>query len=43
MFRFMFGVNKNMGLNDVYGFIDPKLIHEGKKFDEIQAYITKCF
>ncbi|KOM34986.1 hypothetical protein LR48_Vigan02g113600 [Vigna angularis] len=40
---YMFGVADNMGLNDVYGFIDPHMTHEENKFDDIQAYITNCF
>ena len=43
VFRYMFTVTVNMGLNDEYGFIDPQLLHEGNKFDDIQAYVTKCF
>jgi len=35
MFRYLFGVTETMGLNDVYGFVDPKLTHEGNKFDDI--------
>jgi len=42
-FRYLSGVTKTMGLNDLYGFIDPQLTHEGNKFDDIQAYVTKCF
>jgi len=30
----MFGVTKTMGLNDLYGFVDPRLTHEGNKFDD---------
>jgi len=37
---YMFGVSNNMGLSDVYGFIDPEPTHEGNKFDDIQAYVT---
>jgi len=40
---YMFGVSNNMGLSDVYGFIDPQLTHVGNKFDDIQAYVTQCF
>jgi len=40
---YMFGVSNNMGLSDVYGFIDPQPTHEGNKFDDIQAYVTQCF
>jgi len=43
MFRYLSSVTETMGLNDLYGFIDPQLTHEGNKFDEIQAYVTKCF
>ena len=39
----MFSVSNNMGLSDVYGFIDPQLTHVGNKFDDIQAYVTECF
>ncbi|KOM27768.1 hypothetical protein LR48_Vigan462s002100, partial [Vigna angularis] len=37
---YMFGISNKMGFNDVYGFIDPYMTHEGNIFDEIQAYIT---
>jgi len=37
LFRYMLDVTENMGLNDLYGFIDPQLTHEGNKF------VTKCF
>jgi len=37
------GVTETMGLNDLYGFIDPQVTHEGNKFDDSQAYVTKCF
>jgi len=43
MFRYMFDVTEIMGPNDLYGFIDPQLTHEGNKFDDIQTYVTKCF
>jgi len=43
MFRYLSGVTETMGLNDLYGFINPQLTHEGNKFDDIQAYVTKCF
>ena len=43
MFRYMFGVIETMGLNDLYGFIDPQLTQEGNKLDDIQPYVTKCF
>jgi len=43
MFRYLFGVTQTMGLNDLYGFIDPQLTHEGNKFDNIQPYMTKFF
>jgi len=43
MFRYLFGVTKTMGLNDLDGFVDPQLIHEGNKFDDIQSYMTGCF
>jgi len=36
-------VTETMGLNDVYGFVDPQLTHEGNKFDDIQSYVTGCF
>ena len=39
----MFGVSNNMGLSDVYGFIDPQITHADNNFDDIQAYITQCF
>jgi len=38
--KYMFGVSNNMGLSDVYGFIDPQLTHAGNKFDDILAYVT---
>jgi len=41
--RYMFGVNNNMGLSDVYGFVDPQLTHVGIKFCDIQAHLTQCF
>ncbi|KOM49422.1 hypothetical protein LR48_Vigan08g024900 [Vigna angularis] len=41
--KYMFGVSNKMGFNDVYGFIDPYMTHEGNIFDDIQAYITSCF
>ena len=41
--RYMFSVSNNMGLSDVYGFIDPQLTHVGNKFDDIQSYVTECF
>jgi len=41
MFRYLSGVTETMGLNDLYGFVDPQLTHEGNKFDETQAYVTK--
>jgi len=43
MFRYLFGVTETMGLNDVYGFVNPQLTHEGNKFDDIQSYVTGCF
>jgi len=43
MFRYLSDVTETMGLNDLYGFINPQLTHEGNKFDDIQAYVTKCF
>ena len=43
MFRYLSGVTKAMGLNDLYGFVDPQLTHEGNKFQDTQAYVTKCF
>jgi len=36
-------VTETIGLNDLYGFADPQLTHEDNKFDETQAYVTKCF
>jgi len=39
----MSGVTETMGLNDLYWFIDPLLTHEDNKFDDIQAYVTKCY
>jgi len=36
MFRYLFGVTETVGLNDVYGFVDPQLTHVGNKFDDIQ-------
>ena len=43
MFRYLSGVTEIMGLNDLYGFVDPQLTHEGNKFDDIQSYVTECF
>ena len=43
LFRYMLDVTENMGLNDLYGFIDPQLTQEGNKLDDIQPYVTKCF
>jgi len=43
MFRYLSSVTETMGLNDVYGFVDPQLTHEGNKFDDIQSYVTECF
>ena len=43
MFRYLSGVTETMGLNDVYGFVDPQLTHESNKFDDIQLYVTGCF
>jgi len=43
MFRYLSGVTETMGLNDLYGFVDPQLTHEDNKFDDTQAYVTKCF
>ncbi|KOM34515.1 hypothetical protein LR48_Vigan02g066500 [Vigna angularis] len=40
---YMFGVNNNLGYNDVYGFIDPQVIHETNDFDEITTYLTSKF
>jgi len=37
----MCGVIENTGLNDVYGFIDLQLTHEGNKFDD--THVTKYF
>ena len=30
-------VSLEIRLNDVYGFIDPQLTHEGNKFDDTQT------
>ena len=38
MFRYLSGVTKTMGLNDLYG----QKFDEGNKFDDTQAYVTKC-
>jgi len=43
MFRYLSGVTETMGLNDVYGFVDPQLTYEGNKFDDIQSYVIGCF
>jgi len=43
MFRHMSGVIETMGLNDLYGFVNPQLTHEGNKFHDTQAYVTNCF
>jgi len=43
IFRYLSGVIEIMGLNDLYGFVDPQLTHEGNKFDDTEAYVTKCF
>ena len=43
MFMYLSGVTKTIGLNDLYGFVDPQLILEFNKFDDTQAYVTKCF
>ena len=43
MFRYLSGVTKIMGLNDLDGFVDPQLTHEGNTFDDIQSYMTGCF
>ncbi|KOM58162.1 hypothetical protein LR48_Vigan11g119600 [Vigna angularis] len=40
---YMFGVSNKMGFNDLYGFIDPQMTHEGNKFDDIQEYVISCF
>ncbi|KOM37347.1 hypothetical protein LR48_Vigan03g072800 [Vigna angularis] len=40
---YMFGVSNNLGYNDVYGFIDPHVIHETNDFDEITTYLTRRF
>ncbi|KOM48375.1 hypothetical protein LR48_Vigan07g207900 [Vigna angularis] len=40
---YMFGVNNNLGYNDVYGFIDPQVIHEANDFDDITTYLTSRF
>jgi len=39
----MCGVAENTGLSDVYWFTNPRLTHEGNKFDDTQAYMTKFF
>ncbi|WVZ21040.1 hypothetical protein V8G54_008362 [Vigna mungo] len=38
--KYMFGVSNNLGYNDVYGFIDPQIIHEGNNFYDITTYLT---
>jgi len=43
MFRYLSSVTETMGLNDLYRFVDPQLTHEGNKFDDNQACVTKCF
>jgi len=43
MFTYLFGVTETMRLNDLYGFVDPQLTHEGNKFDDIQSYVIGCF
>jgi len=43
MSRYLSGVIETMRLNDLYGFVDPQLTHKGNKFDDTQAYVTKCF
>ena len=43
MFRYLSVVTKTMELNDLYGFVDPQITHEGNQFDDTQAYVTKCF
>jgi len=43
MFRYLFDVIETIRLNDLYGFVDPQLTHEGNNFDDTQAYVTKCF
>ncbi|KOM40413.1 hypothetical protein LR48_Vigan04g061100 [Vigna angularis] len=40
---YMFGVSNNLRYNDVYGFIDPQVIHETNDFDEITTYLTSRF
>ncbi|KOM41321.1 hypothetical protein LR48_Vigan04g151900 [Vigna angularis] len=40
---YMFGVSNNLGYNDVYGFIDPQVIHETNDFDDITTYLTNRF
>ncbi|KOM31256.1 hypothetical protein LR48_Vigan01g081100 [Vigna angularis] len=40
---YLFGVSNNLGYNDVYGFIDPQVIHETNDFDEITTYLTSRF
>ncbi|KOM25038.1 hypothetical protein LR48_Vigan45s004000 [Vigna angularis] len=40
---YMFVVSNNLGYNDVYGFIDPQVIHETNDFDEITTYLTSRF
>ena len=43
MFRYLSVVTETMGLNYVYGFLDPQLTHEDNKFYDIQSYVTRCF
>ncbi|KOM26800.1 hypothetical protein LR48_Vigan317s002100 [Vigna angularis] len=40
---YMFDVSNNLGYNDVYGFIDPQVIHETNDFDDITTYLTSRF
>ncbi|KOM31287.1 hypothetical protein LR48_Vigan01g084200 [Vigna angularis] len=40
---YMFGVSNNLGYNDVYGFIDPQVIHKANDFDDITTYLTNRF
>ncbi|KOM43000.1 hypothetical protein LR48_Vigan05g060400 [Vigna angularis] len=40
---YMLGVSNNLGYNDVYGLIDPQVIHEANDFDDITTYLTNRF
>ncbi|KOM57704.1 hypothetical protein LR48_Vigan11g073700 [Vigna angularis] len=43
LIQYMFGVNNNLRYNDVYGFIDPQVIHEANDFDDITTYLISRF